>query len=273
MKKLFSFAIMAMFASAISAQVKVVSNGNVKMSKDLTVSGVTKIKLVNENDVTVRPLSMVGTPSNKIANLNPILFKAMDLRPQGNGTTLETNSIESTTEAVLPQSDLVMKDHYGFAISEVRRQYPELVETDENGNSYVNYTELIPIMVQAIKELTIQVEELQNELSLGSASSPMMAPAHTGINNNNILSECILYQNTPNPFNERTMIRFSLPSEVKDAYIYVFDMQGVLKKQLRANAGIGYITIEASEFEAGMYLYSLIVNGKEVATKRMILSK
>ena len=80
----FSFAIMAMFASAISAQVKVVSNGNVKMSKDLTVSGVTKIKLVNENDVTVRPLSMVGTPSNKIANLNPILFKAMELRPQGN---------------------------------------------------------------------------------------------------------------------------------------------------------------------------------------------
>ena len=75
---------MAMFASAISAQVKVVSNGNVKMSKDLTVSGVTKIKLVNENDVTVRPLSMVGTPSNKIANLNPILFKAMELRPQGN---------------------------------------------------------------------------------------------------------------------------------------------------------------------------------------------
>lgn len=50
-------------------------------------------------------------------------------------------------------------------------------------------------------------------------------------------------------------------------------MQGILKKQLRADAGIGYITIEASEFEAGMYLYSLVVNGKEVATKRMILSK
>lgn len=56
MKKLISLAIMAMFASAISAQVKVVANGNVTMSKDLMVSGVTKIKLVNEKDMMARPL-------------------------------------------------------------------------------------------------------------------------------------------------------------------------------------------------------------------------
>ena len=61
---------MAMFASAISAQVKVVSNGNVTMSKDLMVSGVTKIKLVNEKDMMARPLSMVGTPSNKLLQQN-----------------------------------------------------------------------------------------------------------------------------------------------------------------------------------------------------------
>ena len=70
MKKLISLAIMAMFASAISAQVKVVSNGNVTMSKDLMVSGVTKIKLVNEKDMMARPLSMVGTPSNKLLQQN-----------------------------------------------------------------------------------------------------------------------------------------------------------------------------------------------------------
>lgn len=61
---------MAMFASAISAQVKVVANGNVTMSKDLMVSGVTKIKLVNEKDMMARPLSMVGTPSNKLLQQN-----------------------------------------------------------------------------------------------------------------------------------------------------------------------------------------------------------
>jgi hypothetical protein len=32
-------------------------------------------------------------------------------------------------------------------------------------------------------------------------------------------------------------------------------------------------TIQGSEFQAGMYLYSLIADGKEVDTKRMILTK
>lgn len=272
MKKLISLVIMAMFASAISAQVKVVSNGNVTMSKNLTVSGVTKIKLVNEKDVLTRPTTMASTPANLLSELKPIRFDAMGTSFPGI-VTGSGNSKNGLTPTPIDIGGDMVKDHYGFAINEVASVYPELIETDATGVRHINYTELIPIMVQAIKELTQQVEDLQNDLSLGSASNPMMAPAHTGINNNTLQSECVLYQNTPNPFNERTMIRFSLPSDVNDAYIYVFDMQGILKKQLRADAGIGYITIEASEFEAGMYLYSLVVNGKEVATKRMILSK
>ena len=54
---------------------------------------------------------------------------------------------------------------------------------------------------------------------------------------------------------------------------YIFNMQGVLVKQLPINANQSSITINGSELSAGMYLYSLIVNGKEVDTKRMILTK
>ena len=271
MKKLISLAIMAVFASAVSAQVKVTSNGNVTMSKDLSVEGVTKVKLVNNEDVPTPPTKMVGTPINHLSELNPLLFRAM-------GAINEENISETQTESLPPYSGIinpvgVKKDHYGFAVSDVRSKYPELIETDENGKSYINYTELIPIMVQAIKELTLQVEELQNELQESNGSVKMMAPVQTSVSNNALQTECVLYQNTPNPFSERTMIRFSLPEDVKDAYIYVFDMQGMLKRQIKADAVKGYVTIEASEFEAGMYLYSLVVNGKEVATKRMILSK
>ena len=35
----------------------------------------------------------------------------------------------------------------------------------------------------------------------------------------------------------------------------------------------GKLTLNGSELEAGMYLYSLIVNGEEVSTKRMILTR
>jgi hypothetical protein len=37
--------------------------------------------------------------------------------------------------------------------------------------------------------------------------------------------------------------------------------------------GSGSITIQANELKAGMYLYTLIADGAEVGTKKMILTK
>ena len=37
--------------------------------------------------------------------------------------------------------------------------------------------------------------------------------------------------------------------------------------------GMGAVTIEGSQLEAGMYLYSLIVDGTVIDVKRMILTK
>jgi hypothetical protein len=37
--------------------------------------------------------------------------------------------------------------------------------------------------------------------------------------------------------------------------------------------GTGNITVQGSEFKAGMYLYALIADGKVIDTKRMILTK
>ena len=48
-------------------------------------------------------------------------------------------------------------------------------------------------------------------------------------------------------------------------------------RQLRSydlrEAGEGSVTIQGNELEAGMYIYSLLANGEEIATKRMILTK
>jgi hypothetical protein len=83
----------------------------------------------------------------------------------------------------------------------------------------------------------------------------------------------VLYQNTPNPFTAQTEIRFSLPETAKNAYIYIFDMTGKMQKQVPVDASMQSITINGYELQAGIYLYSLVVNGQEIDTKRMILSK
>jgi len=52
-----------------------------------------------------------------------------------------------------------------------------------------------------------------------------------------------------------------------------FGTTSALVKQIPLKAQQANITINGSELTAGMYLYSLIVNGQEVVTKRMILTR
>ncbi len=84
----------------------------------------------------------------------------------------------------------------------------------------------------------------------------------------------VLNQNVPNPFNSATTIGFYLPNTVTNANIYVYDMNGIqLKSYPITEKGKGNVIIQGSELNAGMYLYTLITDGKVIDTKRMILTK
>jgi len=83
-----------------------------------------------------------------------------------------------------------------------------------------------------------------------------------------------LYQNNPNPFSEKTEIRFLLPESVNAATLYIYDMQGTQLKSIPVQQrGNGSVVIHGSELQAGMYLYALTADGQEVDTKRMMLTK
>ena len=113
-----------------------------------------------------------------------------------------------------------------------------------------------------------QISELKEEVTLLKLS-PRLATSSDLITD---MPRAILFQNAPNPFTERTVIKFELPDNTVNAFIYIFNMQGALVKQIPLKAQQANITINGSELTAGMYLYSLIVNGQEVDTKRMILT-
>ena len=85
---------------------------------------------------------------------------------------------------------------------------------------------------------------------------------------------CFLFQNSPNPFNQATEIKYYLTENVYSASLYLYDMQGL---QIRSynieKKGEGIISIDGNELEAGIYMYSLIADGKEVDTKKMILTQ
>ena len=172
--------------------------------------------------------------------------------------------------------------HYSISGSSMNSHFPELTTTDENSNYLANYSELVPVLVYGYQQIVDYIldrdgssaaERLGYDAAVSDdntdddveMSRPRMA--------SRLYAGARLYQNTPNPFTAQTTIRFHLPEDAQNAYIYVFDMTGKTLKQLPVSSGMDSVTIQGYELQSGMYLYSLVINGQEIDTKRMILSK
>ena len=80
-------------------------------------------------------------------------------------------------------------------------------------------------------------------------------------------------QNKPNPVSESTVITLNIPDKAQAASIFIYDMSG---KQVQCipvtERGETNITVYASDFIAGMYIYTLVVDGKVAVTRRMIVT-
>ena len=93
------------------------------------------------------------------------------------------------------------------------------------------------------------------------------------------ISNYKLEQNYPNPFNPTTKINYtSTPlSDHQTAGIVVYNATGQLvwSSQLTAQSSklTGSITFDGSKFNSGVYYYSLIIDGRKMDTKSMILIK
>jgi hypothetical protein len=84
-----------------------------------------------------------------------------------------------------------------------------------------------------------------------------------------------LGQNYPNPFNPSTMIRFQI-KRLADLKLVVYDVTGkeIIKlADKEYKAGSYEVSFDGSKYSSGIYFYSLIVDGKLIDTKKMILIK
>ena len=165
------------------------------------------------------------------------------------------------------------KPQYGFIAQQVQEVLPELVHTDADGYLSVDYISVIPLLVNAIQEMKGRLEAVENG---NSQVNPDVnyAPATTGMNELSVGHAAeVLSQNDPNPFSSDTTIGYSLPDGTVNAAIYIYDMQGKQVKRLDIDSNATSVTLHGYDLQAGMYIYSLIADGKELASKKMILTK
>lgn len=188
------------------------------------------------------------------------------------------NALDAIDEITISPSDATTAStsavgEYGLNINAMREMFPDLVITATDGRVYVDYMRMIPLLISAISELKAQID---TPISSGPILSPMNDDLETASANTLGIDVVTpkLYQNAPNPFNSVTTIKYALPQDVNNAMLYVYDLQGAQKLAIEiTERGENSVNITASKLPAGMYIYTLIADGKEIDTKRMILTK
>ncbi|MDI9341432.1 MAG: tail fiber domain-containing protein [Sediminibacterium sp.] len=80
-------------------------------------------------------------------------------------------------------------------------------------------------------------------------------------------------QNEPNPFTLETTVKYNLPKDIANAYLAVYDLSG---KQLTTfpitQKGESAMVISSDKLASGIYIYSIIGDGKVLDTKRMVVT-
>lgn len=210
------------------------------------------------------------------------LFNLSDKRLKENVTSLkdlnnDKSPLEKLKDIDVVEYDLKLPDnlrqtpkerHFGIYAQELQELYPNLVKKGQDGYLTVNYIEMIPLLLRSIQELKQELDEVKG---ISNAMTRSVGDETAGFST--VPTGNKLFQNTPNPFKEQTIIRFSLEENVHDASICIFDMTGKTLKKLPISSGMESVSVGGYELGEGMFLYSLIVNGQVIDTKRMVISK
>ncbi len=159
--------------------------------------------------------------------------------------------------------------HYGFIAQDVEKVFPNLVREDADGKKYVDYIGMIPLLLTEIQALNEEIETLRCE----TQSKRQNIRTFDGVDEIGAdLSGYSLSQNSPNPFNSTSVIAYGLADGCISAQICFFDLNGKLIKSVNLDPSDSSITVSNSDFAAGIYIYSLIADGREVASKRMFVN-
>lgn len=231
-------------------------SGDVRVTGTVTCTSLTQTSdALTKNNVTY----LQDNALNSIMRLKPISFYY----------NLDNKLFNSENA----QSPAAQQMHYGFIAQELQEVLPEIVYVGQDSLLSINYVELIPLLVQTLQYQETRIDALEKTIvALASQASTDKAPRK--INNNDISTQSVLYQNTPNPFSRDTRIAYELPLDTHDATLYIYDANGSqLESYPISEFGSNSVTVSGGHLPAGMYLYSLIADGQVVDTKRMILTK
>lgn len=160
--------------------------------------------------------------------------------------------------------------------------------TNPNGTYGLNYAEFTVPLVKAVQEfhqdyqklqadfqeVVAQNEVLQAEVKeLRDMVKDIQAQLKGGqIPGGTVPAKQYLKANAPNPFNQETTIEFFVPTPTKNAQLHISTIDGKILKTINIQQkGVGQIQFQKNDLPGGTYIYTLELDGRAVAGKKMMI--
>jgi hypothetical protein len=237
----------------------------------------------------------IANPSTILKQLKPKAYYMDTLNPYGMhfGSGKQYGFIAQDVAQILPE--LVSNSLKPAMIDSTGA-----VVTPSVSYKALNYNAFFALLTAAMQKQQTVIDSLHKKDSLQNAQIAQLISAintlssaviaccsnsnvrQTGINGSNSnlhlinieLSDenmIVLNQNVPNPFAEQTTITYNVPQTYGFAQIIFKTIDGKLIKAVDITTkGKGQLNVFANDLSKGIYVYSLIVDGKLIDTKKMV---
>jgi hypothetical protein len=149
---------------------------------------------------------------------------------------------------------------------------------DNSGNVYVSSTTARVATESQASNTENEITALQEKIEKLEKTIQLMQQQLSATNGSievNIIKSSSL-EVDPNPATSGTTIKYSYPANSNSAFINISDVTGKLIKRIdikKSNNSILNFSLGEEGVSAGVYVYALEVNGKSIATKKVVLTK
>ncbi|MFW5879686.1 MAG: tail fiber domain-containing protein [bacterium] len=166
---------------------------------------------------------------------------------------------------------------YGLIAQELEKLFPELVQADGySGTKAINYDGMIPLLLEAIKQLNTEKEIIKKHICQANTTSTFSIEnnEYLSLSNSSFNRDVILSKNFPNPCNYQTNINMYLPLDIRNAELHICNSYGTeIQSYAISRRGDISIMLDASSMPPGNYYYMLVADGKSTSIHEINLAK
>lgn len=198
---------------------------------------------------------------NTVLNLRPVSYT---WKGSNETSAITTFSETDTLTAYGPGENNTTQ--YGFLAQEVEQVFPDAVKTDKEGHKLINYTAIIPVLVQSIQEMQGIINE--QATTIATLNSRTIEGNTSMAKSINKILSC-----SPNPTRSDITFSYKIDTNASDAFILISNLTGNQEMRVESLYGKTSTTVNVSTLNPGIHIATLVVKDNVQDSRQFVVTR